>query len=187
MLGKRFCLTGLPKGGPPCQTNDPAPAGRPTPPAGSRMEPESHLTDEQWLLIADLFPEPERSPQGGRPPTASRACVEGILWVLRTGARWKDLPKYFPSPCTCWRRFRLWTETGAWQRAWARLARQLDRHGQVRHEETIADGTFSPAKKGGNASARPSAARAPRSWCSSMARDCPWLRRSIAPARTKST
>ena len=83
--------------------------------AGSRMEPEPQLSDEQWLLIADLFPDEPPSEKGGRPRRTSRECVEGILWVLRTGARWRDLPAHFPSPPTCWRRFKVWTEAGLWK------------------------------------------------------------------------
>lgn len=115
--------------------------------AGSRMEPEPQLSDEQWLLIADLFPDKPPSEKGGRPRRTSRECVEGILWVLRTGARWKDLPAHFPSPPTCWRRFRAWTEAGLWKLAWARLLRKLDRRGHIHWEEAMADGTFSSAKK----------------------------------------
>jgi transposase len=70
---------------------------------GSTTEPTVELTDEQWTLIADLFPELPRSPKGGRPPATSRACFAGVCWVLKTGARWKDLPKCFPSSSTCWR------------------------------------------------------------------------------------
>jgi len=66
----------------------------------------SELTDEQWEKIAPLLPEPQASPWGGRKPLPNRPCFEGILWILRTGARWKDLPKRYPSPSTCWRRLR---------------------------------------------------------------------------------
>src|SRR5688500_8340116 len=90
-------------------------------PAQAQTRAGPQLTDEQWFLIADLFPERPRSPKGGRPPAPVRACVEGVLWILRTGARWQDLPKRFPSPSTCWRRFREWTEAGIWKSAWARL------------------------------------------------------------------
>jgi transposase len=73
---------------------------------GSRMEPNSslvrpELTDEQWSLIADLFVSPKPDPRGGRPRAGARSCVKGILWVLRSGARWKDLPRSFPSYVTC--------------------------------------------------------------------------------------
>ena len=115
---------------------------------GSTKELDKQLTDEQWLLIADLFPNTPRSSKGGRPRVPTRDCVEGILWVLRSGARWKDLPRNFPSPPTCWRRFKEWTEAGIWARAWARLLRKLDRQGRIDWSESMADGTFSSAKKG---------------------------------------
>lgn len=115
---------------------------------GSRMELEEQLTDEQWQLVAHLFPTKPRSPKGGRPPADTRKCVEAILWVLRTGARWKDVPRCFPSPTTCWRRFKEWTEAGIWGKAWARLLRLLDQEGEIDLEETMADGTFASAKKG---------------------------------------
>ena len=116
--------------------------------AGSKTEPRFTLTDEQWSLIADLLPEPEASSEGGRPPAPSRACFEGICWVLQTGARWKDLPRSFPSGSTCWRRLRDWTNSGAWERAWSRLLRRLDCEGALDTSEGMADGTFCSAKKG---------------------------------------
>ena len=135
---------------------------------GSKTEPEFELTDEQWQLIKDLFPERTVGPQGGRPVVRSRACVEGILWMLRSGARWKDIPARFPSTATCWRRHRDWTRSGVWQKAWARLVRRLHREGRLKHEESFADGTFASAKKGATKSVRPSEARVPRSWCLPM-------------------
>lgn len=58
---------------------------------GSRTVPKPYLTDEQWLLIDDLFPYQRTTARGGRPPVPPRPCLEGVLWVLVTGARWKDL------------------------------------------------------------------------------------------------
>ena len=112
------------------------------------MEPEFELTDDQWGLISDLFDDPPPSPLGGRPRASSRDCFEAIAWVLRTGARWRDLPSHFPSYPTCWRRLKQWTESGLFKRAWARLVNKLDREGKIDREESIADGTFSSAKKG---------------------------------------
>ena len=56
---------------------------------GSRTAPKSFLTDSQWNLIKDLFEDPDPSPLGGRPRVDPRACLEGILWILKTGAPWK--------------------------------------------------------------------------------------------------
>lgn len=110
--------------------------------------PPAQLTDEQWLLISDCFPVPAPDPRGGRPRANVRRCLEGILWVLRSGARWKDLPRSFPSYVTCWRRFVEWSSNGVWDEAWRRLVEQLDRRGDVNWEQGFADGTFAPAKKG---------------------------------------
>jgi transposase len=70
------------------------------------------LTDAQWQKIEPLLPRPPKHPGGGRPPAANRRVLEGILWILRSGARWRDLPSEFPSPSTCWRRLRRWEEQG---------------------------------------------------------------------------
>jgi transposase len=145
--------------------------------AGSTMEPEvglasSQLTDEQWLLISDLFPAPQPDPRGGRPRVDSRHCLEGILWVLRSGARWKDLPRSFPSYATCWRRFAEWSLSGVWDQAWERLIQQLDERGQINWNEGFADGTFAAAKKGAIALVPPSAAKVASSWSWSTGMAC---------------
>src|SRR5262245_57343832 len=126
---------------------------------GAKMEPDLQLTDDQWKLISDFFPDPPPNPNGGRPPAPARDCLEGVLWILRTGARWSDMPRRFPSGSTCWRRNKKWTESGIWDQVQGRLLRKLDRQGQINHEESIADATFSAAIKGENTLARPSAAR----------------------------
>src|SRR4030095_11216033 len=115
---------------------------------GSRTEPKPQLTDEQWLLIADLFPDETPSKLGGRPAIPPRPCLEGILWVLRSGARWKDLQMHFPSPSTCGRRLQDWSRWGVFQKAWARLLGKLDGLKDINWEEAMADGTFSPAQEG---------------------------------------
>ncbi len=73
---------------------------------------QSLLTDEQWKHISPFIPEPEYSPKVGRPPADDWKCFEGILWMLRSGARWRDLPDEFPSPSTCWRHMNEWMDAG---------------------------------------------------------------------------
>jgi transposase len=119
---------------------------------GSETEPVSSesdlLSDEHWSFISHLFPSPPPRPRGGRPPADTRQCLEGILWVLRTGARWKDLPRSFPSYVTCWRRFVAWSRSGLWEQIWAYLVQRLDEQGKIDWNAGMADGTFASAKKG---------------------------------------
>ena len=130
------------------------------------------LSDEQWLLIADLLADPAPDPRGGRPRHDPRRCLEGILWVLRSGARWKDLPRTFPSYVTCWRRFMNWSASGVWEKAWRRLVHKLDQQGGIDWRQGSADGTFASAKKGAISLVQPSAAREPSSCSWSMAVAC---------------
>jgi len=90
--------------------------------------------------------------------------LDGILWVLRTGAPWKDLPDRYPSYQTCHRRFQQWCRDGTLERVLHALAEDLYQRGGIDLTEAFIDGTFAGAKKGGAASERPSAGRGPRSW-----------------------
>src|SRR6516165_6741220 len=96
------------------------------------------LTDEQWELIEPLLPAPKRRrDKRGRPWAANRACFEGILWILYTGAAWRFLPDRFPSPATCWRRLQRWEREGVWLEAWRALLGALDEEGLIRWDETF--------------------------------------------------
>jgi transposase len=123
------------------------------------------LTDEQWQLIESLFPPPKRRPDNrGRPRTSNRACFEGILWILQTGAAWRFLPEHFPSPSTSWQRLQQWEEQDVWLNARRTLLGALDEEGLLKWDETFLDGSFAPAKKGTRQSVKPSAARARSGW-----------------------
>jgi len=124
----------------------------------------SELTDEQWSKIEPLLPKRKPSANGGRKRIDDRRCFEGILWVLRSGARWKDLPSQYPSPATCWRRLQEWEDAGVWLTLWRKFLGELDEQGILSWDETFSDGTFSPAKKGAPTSERPNAERVQSSW-----------------------
>jgi transposase len=118
------------------------------------------VTDEQWALVAPHLPEHPPSPKGGRPRAPDRECLGGLLWYLRTGARWRDLPVDLPSGSTCWRRLVDWAGDGVLPHLHAVLLEQLGEAGKLALEELFADATFIRAKRGAPRSARPSAARA---------------------------
>ena len=123
------------------------------------------LTKEQWQRIADLIPSVKaRSGRAGRPPQDPRAILNGILWILRTGAPWKDLPGRYPPRSTCHRRFQQWTREGVFEAILTALAEDLHDRGGIDLSEGFIDGTFAPAKKGAMAWARPNAEKAPKSW-----------------------
>jgi len=73
------------------------------------------LTDEPWHQVEPLLPPRKPRPRGGRPPAGDRAALAGILFVLKAGIGWEDLPR--ETGCggmTCWRRLRDWQAAGAW-------------------------------------------------------------------------
>jgi transposase len=118
------------------------------------------LTDSQWRRIVPHLPQHPPSPKGGRPRAPDRECLEGLLWLLRTGARWQDIPVDLPSGSTCWRRLQEWADEEVLEDIQAVLIEELDERGRVDFDELLADATFIRAKKGASRSARPRSARA---------------------------
>ena len=130
------------------------------------MARREELTDEQWAVLESLIPVVVRRADGrGRPEVHSdRAVLNGILWVLRTGACWADLPDRFPSGSTCFRRFSRWVKAGVMRQILEALARHLEEAGKIDLSECFIDGTFVVAKKGGLKWERPSGAKVRSSW-----------------------
>jgi transposase len=130
------------------------------------------LTDQQWDVVRPYLPGPEQTrttPKGGRPWRDPRDVLNGVLWVLRTGAPWADLPPRYPPAATCHRRFQTWVKTGALQRVLQRLADDLVKRGKLDLSETFIDGTHAGAKKGAVLWAELVADWPPNSWRSQTA------------------
>ena len=109
------------------------------------------LTNVQWEVLDSLIPEPTPRRDGrGRPWKDRRAVLNGILWVLRTGAPWADVPDRYPSYQTCHRRFQQWVRSGVMKRVLQALALDLKARGALDVREAFIDGSFAPAKKGAN-------------------------------------
>jgi transposase len=121
------------------------------------------LTDEQWLLVEPVLRGARRADNRGRPWHDTRAVLNGVLWVLGTGAQWRELPDKYPPFQTCHRRFQQWVRSGKLEEALKRLAARLYEQGKLDLDEAFVDATFASAKKGALLSAPPAAARAPRS------------------------
>lgn len=69
------------------------------------------LTDEEWLRIEPLLP-PENTGKQGRPRKDNRIIMNGIVWLARSGAPWRDLPERYGSWKTVYSRFRKWIDDG---------------------------------------------------------------------------
>src|SRR5664280_1747180 len=133
--------------------------GSPHVPMAGRWE----LTEEQWEMVEPVLRPERRSDNRGRPWHDTRAVLNGVLWVLGTGAQWRELPEKYPPFQTCHRRFQQWVRSGKLEEALRLLAARLHEQGKLNLEEAFVDATFASAKKGPSLSAPPGAARAGKS------------------------
>ena len=96
------------------------------------------LSDEQWSMISELLPPPART---GRPRRDVRRVIEGILWIVRTGAPWRDLPERFGPWQTVYHWFNAWSRDGTWDRILEALQRRLNAEGRIDWDLWCVDGT----------------------------------------------
>jgi transposase len=129
----------------------------------SRMHGRWELTDEQWELIEPVLRPARRADNRGRPWHDTRAVLNGVLWVLGTGAQWRELPEKYPPFQTCHRRFQQWVRSGKLELVLRKLAEHLRAAGKLNLDEAFVDATFASAKKGASASVPRVGARARRS------------------------
>ena len=74
--------------------------------------------------------------------------LSGVLWILGTGAQWRELPDRYPPFQTCHRRFQQWVRSGKLEKALRLLAKHLHERGKLDLQEAFIDATFASAKKG---------------------------------------
>jgi transposase len=97
------------------------------------------LTHAQWQRLRPLLP--DQKPPVGRPSVDHRTVVNGILWILRTGAPWRDLPERYGKWETVSGRFYRWQKDGLWQRILLTLQTQAHAKGQINWEMHHVDGS----------------------------------------------
>lgn len=123
------------------------------------------LTKEQWMIVEPYLPKMNQRPDGkGRPARSNKEVLMGVLWILRTGAPWKDLPRRYPPYQTCHRRYQQWVKAGVMEQILQALAVDLKERGKIDLRETFIDGSFASAKKGAQTLAKLRRERALKSW-----------------------
>ena len=116
------------------------------------------VSDELWAVVEPLLPRPKRRARwrGGRPRINDRACLAGIIYVLKTGIPWEYLPQELGcgSGMTCWRRLRDWQQRGVWRWLHRTLLDLLGEADAIDWSRAALDSTSVPAKKGAPRPAR---------------------------------
>ena len=128
------------------------------------MERLVRLTDAQWKRVEPLLP--TASKKGGRPPKPHRPKVEAMLWILRTGAPWRDLPSAYGPWESVYTRFSRWSKAGVLARLFEALACELDGEGFLIDATIVRahQDASGAVKKGGSKKSAPLAGvRRPRS------------------------
>ena len=97
------------------------------------------LTDEQWELVKEYVP--QKNATTGRPPAEAREMLDGILWILRTGAPWRDLPQRFGPWKTVYDYFSNWRKSGVFDAILEALQIRLDRCGKIDWDLWCIDGS----------------------------------------------
>lgn len=104
------------------------------------------MSDEGWEFIRRLLPETEK-PRRGRPWMPHRGVLDGIFWILRTGAPWRDLPGEFGPWETVYGRFRRWSRDGTIDAVFAEILHLLEERGDIDWDLWCLDGTIARAAR----------------------------------------
>jgi transposase len=114
------------------------------------------VTDEQWEVIQRILP--KRTAKTGRPPSDPRLMLNGILWILRTGSPWRDLPERFGPWQTVYDHFAKWRSLGAYDRILEALHIRLDADGTIDWDLWCIDGSSVRASRAAAGASKKAAA-----------------------------
>jgi transposase len=132
------------------------------------------LTDPQWKALEPLLP--PNGPKRGRPWRDHRTILNAILYILRTGAPWRYLPREYGPWQTAFGRFRRWVRDGTWDRLVEALQIRLDRAGQIDWDLWCVDGSNVRAHRDAAGGGKKGGPKSPTT--------TPWAARAGASARS---
>lgn len=122
------------------------------------------ITDTQWKRILPHVGKPTSLDKRGPKRKDSRQILEGVLWILKTGAQWSELPIKYGAYQTVHRRYQEWIRQGVFEVILRELAQDMEECGKFSLNECFIDGTFASAKKGALVWDLQNVGKAPRSW-----------------------
>lgn len=130
------------------------------------MSRKKEINSALWKRLEPLMPVVKPSPQGGRPRLDDDLALNGILFVLRTGIAWEDLPQElgFGSGMTCWRRLREWQAAGVWHQLHPMLLAELRGAGRLYFSRANIDGASVPSSRGARATSAMTGSGATAGW-----------------------
>jgi putative transposase len=113
-----------------------------------------NVDDELWGLVESVLEEFDPPAKTGRPRTGQRAALDGIIYQMRTGCQWNQLPEKFGDDSSVHRTMQRWIERGVLERVWAVLVENCEELGGVDWQWQSADGSMGKARFGGMMSGR---------------------------------
>ncbi len=111
------------------------------------------VSDELWEIVKPILEELDPPAKTGRPRTGKREALDGIIYQMRSGAQWNQLPKEFGDDSSVHRTMQRWIAKGVLERLWAVLVENCGELGGVNWEWQSADGAMGKARFGGISSA----------------------------------
>jgi putative transposase len=112
------------------------------------------VNDELWAIIQTILDEFDPPAGVGRPRAGQREAINGIIYQMRSGVQWNQLPEQFGDDSSVHRTMQRWIAKGVFERIWAVLIENCDDLGGVDWAWQSADGAMGKARFGGTASAR---------------------------------
>lgn len=111
------------------------------------------VSDELWTVIAPIVRDLDPPKATGRPRISARAALDAIIFRMRSGCQWNQLPERFPDDSSVHRTFQRWVRAGVFERIWAVLVARCEELGGVDWEGQAADAMMGKARMGGTRSA----------------------------------